>query len=254
MLFQLIFQTFGIAAVSILIYLGGGALLSIYGASPSGITFFTYRIALLDGTPYWILGIFIILATNGFYLFRLAVIEGSVGQTAPDRYGVNVPINPLKLVAINFIVVPIALFGYVVVRGVENNIGVIEAPDLLSSGKQFLRELQGGSDAAFYTPEPAIITTSRSSSEEKAIQVAKDFVRIQLGHSIEDTKAEQRIMPDGSVAWEVEFETEAGYILLWIDSETGNLFDYDDHHEKARQGLEGSGSTLLPTAPPPDTP
>lgn len=81
--------------------------------------FFSYRIYHLDNTPAWFAFVLIQMAINGFWMFRLAVLEG--GVFTPDRgpfgyWGTTVPINPLRVFAVNLVVIPACLFLFMLIR------------------------------------------------------------------------------------------------------------------------------------------
>lgn len=82
-------------------------------------TFFTYQIEHLDRTPAWFVFVLIQLAVNGFWMFRLAVLEGGVMTPRGGPFGnwdVQIPINYLRVFAVNLIVVPASLFAFMFVR------------------------------------------------------------------------------------------------------------------------------------------
>ena len=85
-------------------------------------TFFTYRICHLDNTPAWFAFVLAQMAINGFWMFRLAVLEG--GVATPDRgpfghWGASVPINPLRVFAVNLVVIPACLFAFMLIRNMN---------------------------------------------------------------------------------------------------------------------------------------
>ncbi len=82
-------------------------------------TFFTYRIQHLDYLPAWFAASLMLMAINGFWMFRLAGIEGMFHTprgSAWGQWGMFLPINPLRLFAINMITIPAALALFLVVR------------------------------------------------------------------------------------------------------------------------------------------
>lgn len=81
--------------------------------------FFTYQIQHLDRTPAWFVFVLIQLAINGFWMFKLAVLEG--GVTTPTggpfgNWGVQVPVNYLRIFAVNLVVIPVSLFAFMLIR------------------------------------------------------------------------------------------------------------------------------------------
>lgn len=83
------------------------------------VNFFTYRVHALDYTPAWFVFVMIQMAINGIYLFRLAVLEGSVDtpNTGPfGTWGVRVPLNYLRLFAANLVLIPVSIFAFMAIR------------------------------------------------------------------------------------------------------------------------------------------
>lgn len=81
--------------------------------------FFTYRVYHLDQTPAWFVFVMIQLAVNGFWLFRLAVFEGAFATPFNGPYGnwgIQLPINYLRIFAVNLVVIPAALFTFMLIR------------------------------------------------------------------------------------------------------------------------------------------
>lgn len=81
--------------------------------------FFTYQIEHLDRTPAWFVFVMLQMAVNGFWMFKLAVLEG--GFATPFRgpygnWGVEVPINYLRIFAVNLVVIPASLFLFMLIR------------------------------------------------------------------------------------------------------------------------------------------
>jgi len=84
-----------------------------------GETFFTYRIQHLDYLPAWFAASLMLMAINGFWMFRLANIQGMFHTprgTGWGEWGASLPINPLRLFAINLIAIPAALVLFLVMR------------------------------------------------------------------------------------------------------------------------------------------
>ncbi len=85
----------------------------------SGQTFFTYRISHLDDSPAWFVFVLLQLAINGFWMFKLGILEGGIYTPSNGpwgSYGVHVPINYLKIFAVNLIVIPASLFAFILIR------------------------------------------------------------------------------------------------------------------------------------------
>lgn len=88
----------------------------IYGAEQ---TFFSYRINHLDLSPAWFVFVLTQLCLNGFWLFKLAVLQGSVNTPTRGPFGnwdVQVPINYLRIFAVNLVIVPGSLFTFMLIR------------------------------------------------------------------------------------------------------------------------------------------
>ena len=82
-------------------------------------SFFGYKIYHLDNTPAWFVCVLLQMAVNGFWMFRLAVLEGGISTPngGPFGYwGANVPVNPLRVFAVNLIVIPACLFMFMLIR------------------------------------------------------------------------------------------------------------------------------------------
>ena len=85
-------------------------------------TFFTYRIIHLDHTPAWFAASLVLSAINGFWLFKLAVLEGAVGtplQGPWGAYNATVPLNPLRLFAINLVAIPALIGIFIMIRSMS---------------------------------------------------------------------------------------------------------------------------------------
>jgi len=107
-----------VAAVSGLL-LAGAALTWAEHGGPCRETFFSYRIQHLDNLPAWFAATLILAAINGFWMFRLASIEGSFRtpqNSGWGDWGASLPINPLRLFAINLIAIPAALGLFLIIR------------------------------------------------------------------------------------------------------------------------------------------
>lgn len=84
-----------------------------------GDSFFSYRIHAMDALPAWFAACLLVFAVNGFWMFRLANIEGAVNtqrSTGSGEWGASVPINPLRLFAINLVAIPAALALFLLIR------------------------------------------------------------------------------------------------------------------------------------------
>jgi len=82
-------------------------------------SFFTYRVPQLDYLPAWFAATLLLLSINGFWMFRLSTIEGAFhtpNGTGWGHWGATVPINPLRLFAINLVAIPATLGLFVVLR------------------------------------------------------------------------------------------------------------------------------------------
>ena len=92
------------------------------GVTSSCEGFFSYRIRILDHTPAWLVLVLAQMAINGFWMFRLGVLEGGV-YTPPGgpygNWGVQVPINYLRIFAVNLIVIPASVLAFILIRQVH---------------------------------------------------------------------------------------------------------------------------------------
>lgn len=101
------------------LFVTGWILTELQGVGYSGRTFFTYRVESLDRTPAWFIALLLLFVINGVWLFRLGVIGGHVrtsGNTFRRDWDFAVPLNGLRLFAVNLIAVPILLGIFMVVR------------------------------------------------------------------------------------------------------------------------------------------
>lgn len=99
--------------------LAGWVLTLAQGYRYRGYTFFTYRVIHLDQTPAWFVACGVLLVINGFWLFKLAAIGGGFGTPTGSPWGiwnVSVPINDLRMFAINLIAIPALLGAFMIVR------------------------------------------------------------------------------------------------------------------------------------------
>jgi hypothetical protein len=84
--------------------------------------FFTYQIEHLDRVPAWFVFVLLQMAVNGFWMFKLAVLQGGVNTPIGGPYGnwgVEVPINYLRVFAVNLVVIPASLFLFMLIRHVN---------------------------------------------------------------------------------------------------------------------------------------
>jgi hypothetical protein len=104
-----------------------GAIASLLAAAwilsllqgPRYESFFTYRSPLLDHTPIWFVACLLLLAFNGFWLFRLAFIGGAFATPPGSPWGqwsVEIHLNAVRIFAVNLIAIPAILLGFVVIR------------------------------------------------------------------------------------------------------------------------------------------
>lgn len=100
--------------------LAGAALTWVEDGYRYSGTFFTYRIHNLDNLPAWFAAAMALMAINGFWVFRLGSIEGSIqamGNQGPGReWEATLPINPLRLFAINLVAIPGLLALFMLIR------------------------------------------------------------------------------------------------------------------------------------------
>jgi hypothetical protein len=81
--------------------------------------FFTYRIQHLDDLPAWFVSALILSALNGFWMFRLARVEGTIRTPSGGgrgEWGAVLPVNPLRLFAVNLVAIPALLLLFLVIR------------------------------------------------------------------------------------------------------------------------------------------
>jgi hypothetical protein len=84
-----------------------------------GQGFFTYRIEHMDCLPAWFVMALALMAVNGFWMFRLATIEAffrTPNGTGWGQWTASLPINPLRLFAINLVAIPAAIGIFLVIR------------------------------------------------------------------------------------------------------------------------------------------
>ena len=82
-------------------------------------SFFGYRIASLDHLPAWFAGVLALFLVNGFVLFEEAMARG-VFSTPPrgpwGRWGFEIPVPQLRLVAANLVAIPGILATFLWIR------------------------------------------------------------------------------------------------------------------------------------------
>ena len=83
------------------------------GYYPDG-GFFAYRFTLLD-LPYWVFSELVIVGVNGIALLRFAFLEGAL-RTRAGEWSAHVPLQHLRLLAINLVVISLLVLGFYVVR------------------------------------------------------------------------------------------------------------------------------------------
>lgn len=97
----------------------GAALTWIEQGYRYGDGFFTYRICHFDYLPAWFTATLALIALNGFWTFRLANLEGRIHSpagTAWGEWGAFLPINPLRLFAVNLVAIPALLGLFLIIR------------------------------------------------------------------------------------------------------------------------------------------
>lgn len=107
-----------VAAIAGLL-IAGATLTGVELGERHGETFFSYRIHHLDYLPAWFAASLMLMAINGFWMFRLANIEGMFHTphgTAWGQWSASFPVNPLRLFAINLIAIPAALALFLITR------------------------------------------------------------------------------------------------------------------------------------------
>jgi len=99
--------------------LAGAILEWIEADQPFPGSFFSYRIEHLDYVPAWFLAMLLLLSVNGIWLLKLAQLEGFF-QTPQGggwgTWGAVLPVNPLKLHAVNLVAIPVIMALFLVVR------------------------------------------------------------------------------------------------------------------------------------------
>lgn len=101
------------------LYIAGALLMWVDQGHRYCDTFFTYRIYNLDDLPAWFAATLMLMVINGFWVFRLANIEGvfhTPRGTGWGEWGASVPINPLRLFAINLVAIPATLIVFLFIR------------------------------------------------------------------------------------------------------------------------------------------
>jgi hypothetical protein len=107
-----------IFAISLL-FLAGAGLTWVERGYRSNETFFSYRIQHIDCLPAWFVAALFIMAVNGIWMFRLAYVDGTF-RTPRDRplgeWGISIPIHPLRLFAVNLVMIPATLMLFLIIR------------------------------------------------------------------------------------------------------------------------------------------
>jgi len=88
----------------------------------NGDTFYTYQIQFLDAIPSWFFFTLLLVFFNGYWMFRLANLEGHFDTPRGSgwgKWGATLPINPLKLLSINLILIPSILVCFILVRAMN---------------------------------------------------------------------------------------------------------------------------------------
>jgi len=99
------------------LYLAGIALSLVEYTHYPG--FFSYRIHHLDDLPVWFIATLALMVLNGIWMFRLATLEGTVRTPRENgwgNWGAAIPVNPLRLFAVNLAAIPVLLLLFLVVR------------------------------------------------------------------------------------------------------------------------------------------
>jgi hypothetical protein len=110
----LLVETF---AISALIFIGW--ILTIIQDDRYGENFFSYRIRHVDDTPAWFFSVLVLLIINGFWLFKLAFVEGGFWTPHKGPWGdwnLQFPINQLRIFAVNLVAIPGLIFAFIFIR------------------------------------------------------------------------------------------------------------------------------------------
>jgi hypothetical protein len=117
---QFIYRMMVIEAAAVVgLLLAGWGLTVVQGDRYRQQTFFTYEVMHLDNTPAWFVACLTLMVINGFWLFKLAAVEGGFGTPMGSPWGnwnVSMPINDLRIFAVNLVAIPALLGAFMVVR------------------------------------------------------------------------------------------------------------------------------------------
>ncbi len=106
--------------VSVSLLLISGLILSLSEPQNlNGSSFFSYRLFYFDYIPAWFLATMGLMAINGIWMFKLAVVEGlfnTPSNSGWGNWGIQFPINPLRLFAVNLIAIPGILVLFLLIR------------------------------------------------------------------------------------------------------------------------------------------
>ena len=82
-------------------------------------SFFSYQIEHLDCVPAWFVATLLLLSVNGVWLLKLAQVEGFFHTPQGNgwgTWGAVLPINPLKLHAVNLVAIPVIIGLFLIIR------------------------------------------------------------------------------------------------------------------------------------------
>lgn len=101
------------------LYLAGWALSVAGGSRQSGDGIFSHRIYCLDGIPTWFSATMALVFANSLYLYKWALLRGSLqapGLGNAGEFSMNVPLPHMKMVAINLVTIPLLMVALLVVE------------------------------------------------------------------------------------------------------------------------------------------
>ncbi len=101
------------------LFLAGAALTFADRNGYRATSFFTYRVARLDNTPWWFIASLLLVLINGLWLFRLAALEATFRTPHGLPFGewsASIPVNPLRLLGVNLVCIPVLLTAFLIVR------------------------------------------------------------------------------------------------------------------------------------------
>lgn len=102
-----------------ILFLISGTLLNALELNHHGGSFFSYRIRHMNYLPAWFILSMILMSVNGYWIFKLANLEGSFFTPSYNnrgQYRAAFPLNQLRLFALNFITIPILMVIFVIIR------------------------------------------------------------------------------------------------------------------------------------------